>query len=310
MAESHPDVELVLRARTHDLGGGMVVGRALPQMGCRAVGPVVFLDHMGPSELPPGVGFDVRPHPHIGLATVTYLFDGEIMHRDSLGFVQAIRPGAVNVMVAGRGITHSERASDEGRRDGVHLHGIQLWIALPEKDEACEPSFVHHPEPSFPTVAGEGVWLRVLLGELLAGRSPAVISSLPLFVVAEFDEGGTLALPSTIDDVAVYVVSGSLAIGSGAPLTLDRGMLAVRAAERELPIRALERSRVVIVGGAHLDGRSPAARGDRSPRHLEWNFVSSSKERLEEAKRRWRHHEFPAIPGDDQERIPLPGDPE
>lgn len=298
------DLELLLKARTHDLGDGFIVGRALPQTGCRAVGPTVFLDHMGPNDVPPGKGFDVRPHPHIGLATVTYLFEGEIMHRDSLGFVQPIRPGAVNVMVAGRGIVHSERATEETRRDGARLHGIQLWIALPKEDEEMEPSFVHHPASGFPTLelgaeGGPRVSARVLLGEAWGASSPAVITSRPLFAVADLEAGATLEVPG-VEDVCVYVVSGAITVGDTA---VGPRELAVRAEGRATSVHAQEDSRIVFVGGPHLDGvRS------RNPRHLEWNFVSSSRERLDEAKRRWVRREFPTVPGDDQERIPLPGE--
>lgn len=302
-----PDLELLLHARRHDLGDGMVVGRALPQAACRAVGPVVFLDHMGPSELAPGKGFDVRPHPHIGLATFTYLFEGEIVHRDSLGFVQPIRPGAVNVMIAGRGIVHSERASDDTRRDGGRLHGIQLWIALPKVDEACAPSFVHHPDDRFETRTIGGARVRVLLGEAFGARSPVEVSSRPFFAVAELERGARLEAPVDVEDLAVYVVEGAIDASGARLAALD---LAVRTPGRALSIEAIEPSRIVLVGGAHLDGVSPSARGDRSPRLLEWNFVSSTREGLEDAKRRWVRREFPTIPGDDRERIPLPGEAE
>lgn len=300
-------LELTLHARRHDLGDGMVVARALPQAACRAVGPVVFLDHMGPSDLAAGKGFDVRPHPHVGLATFTYLFEGEIVHRDSLGYVQTIRPGAVNVMIAGGGIVHSERASDETRRDGGRLHGIQLWIALPRVDEACAPSFVHHPEERFETRELGGAAVRVLLGEAYGVRSPVEVSSRPFFAACELEPGARLEAPSDIDDLAVYVVEGAISAGSEPLGPLE---LAVRASGRPLVIEARERSRVVLVGGAHLDGVSPSERGDRSPRLLEWNFVSSTREGLEDAKRRWVRRAFPTIPGDDRERIPLPGEPE
>jgi len=305
MSVPHPDLELLFTAKTHDLGDGLVVGRALPQAGCRAVGPVVFLDHMGPSDIAAGKGFDVRPHPHIGLATVTYLFEGEIVHRDSLGFVQPIRPGAVNVMVAGKGIVHSERASDQTRREGGHLHGIQLWIALPTHDEECDPSFVHHASATLPsteitTPEGAVARVRVLLGEAWGVRSPAVVSSRPFFAIAELNRGARLEVPRAIDDVAIYLASGGITIDD---VAITPRQLAVRAEDRAMSFVATEPSRVVLVGGPHLEGvRS------RNPRHLEWNFVSSSKERLEDAKRRWVARAFPTIPGDDQERIPLPGE--
>ncbi|MFN7698562.1 MAG: pirin family protein [Deltaproteobacteria bacterium] len=306
-AHVSPDLELLLSARRHDLGHGMVVGRALPQAACRAVGPVVFLDHMGPSELRPGEGFDVRPHPHTGLATFTYLFEGEIVHRDSLGFVQTIRPGAVNVMIAGHGIVHSERATEDTRRDGGRLHGIQLWIALPKVDEACAPSFVHHPADRFETLVNVGARVRVLLGEAFGARSPVELSSRPFFAVCELERGARLETPLHVDDLAVYVVEGEIDASGARLATLDLG---VRAPGRSLLLAALEPSRLVLVGGAHLDGVSPSARGDRSPRQLEWNFVSSTREGLEDAKRRWVRREFPTIPGDDRERIPLPGERE
>ncbi len=301
-------IEQLLVARPRDVGD-MVVARALPQASCRGVGPVVFLDHMGPFDAPKGRGFDVKPHPHIGLATVTYLFEGEVVHRDSLGFVQPIEPGAVNLMIAGHGIVHSERASAAGRREGLRLHGIQLWVALPKEDEACEPSFAHHPAERFPTIVlgdagGPHARARVLLGEAWGRTSPVALSSRALFVVVELDAGASLE-PPKVDDVALYVVEGevTLGLGSAAPLSLVARSLAVREEGASPTLVAASSARVVLVGGAHLDGVRT-----RQPRLLDWNFVSSDRERLEAARERWIRREFPTIPGDSEERVPHPSE--
>ncbi len=293
-------LEALLQAPSHDLGG-FSVARALPQAKCRAVGPVVFLDHMGPAEIAPGVGFDVRPHPHIGLATVTYLFEGEIFHRDSLGVTQPIRPGAVNLMIAGRGITHSERAGDEFRAKGGRVHGVQLWVALELSREECEPSFVHFAEASMPTIEREGARIRVLLGEAYGARSPAQVSSRTLLVDVQLAPGATLVLPDSVQDVAFFVVDGAVTVDE---IVCARRALGVRAKGESLTVKAgAQGAHLVLVGGDYVDGQY-----DRHPRFMEWNFVASTRERIDEAKRRWVNREFPLVPGDENERIPLPGE--
>lgn len=299
---AHPALEALFHGRVHDLGGGFTVARALPQTGCRAVGPVVFLDHMGPAEIPPGRGFDVRPHPHIGLATVTYLFEGEIVHRDSLGVHQAIRPGAVNLMVAGRGITHSERAGDEFRRDGGRVHGVQLWVALQRADEQCEPSFVHHPSDTLPSARVDGASVRVLLGEAFGLRSPAQVSARTLLAEVRVEPGASFALPDSVQDVAFLVIEGAVSLDA---VVIEPRSLGVRAqGQRGVTLRAGgEGALVVLVGGDYLDGAY-----DRTPRLIEWNFVASSRALLDEARARWIARGFPTVPGDEHERIPFPGE--
>jgi redox-sensitive bicupin YhaK (pirin superfamily) len=266
-------VELVVTARPRDLGG-FFVGRVLPSAARRLVGPFIFFDHMTRHELAPGHGMDVRPHPHIGLATLTYLFEGEIVHRDSLGSVQPIRPGDVNWMAAGRGIAHSERTGDERRRSGGAVHGIQCWVAFPRADEEIEPRFEHHPHGAIPLVDRPGARLRVIAGSAYGARSPVGVRSPTFFVHAELDAGADLLMPDEHEERAAYVVDGH------APALF----------------RARKPSRLMLLGGAPLDG----------PRHIWWNFVSSSKDRIERAKQQWTDRAFPPIPGDDVEFIPLP----
>lgn len=299
---AHPALEALFHGRVHDLGGGFTVARLLPQMGCRAVGPVVFLDHMGPADIAPGRGFDVRPHPHIGLATVTYLFEGEIVHRDSLGVHRPIRPGAVNLMVAGHGITHSERAGDEFRRDGGRVHGVQLWVALQKEHEQCEPSFAHHPAETLPSAQLEGAAVRVLLGEAFGLRSPAQVSAQTLLAEARLEPGARLPLPDSVQDVAFLVIEGSVALDE---VVIEPRSLGVRAqGQRAVTLLAgSEGALVVLVGGDYLDGAY-----DRGPRLIEWNFVASSRALLDAARARWIAREFPTVPGDEVERIPYPGE--
>jgi redox-sensitive bicupin YhaK (pirin superfamily) len=288
-------IELVIEGRPRDLGG-FSVRRTLPSHLRRIVGPFVFVDHMGPVDFAPGDGIDVRPHPHIALATITYLFDGEIVHRDSLGSHQAIRPGDVNWMVAGRGVAHSERTSAEGRPRGGKLHGMQTWVALPRRDEEIEPRFEHHPRPTLPIVRRSGVELHVLAGTAYGARAPTSVLSPTLFVFARLEAGATLEIDGEHDERAVYVVDGAIAcdghsFGAGCLLVLRPGAGAL--------VSATTPSRLMLLGGAPLDG----------PRHIWWNFVSSSLERIEQAKRDWREGRFPRIPGDDVEFIPLPEEP-
>ncbi len=284
-------VALVIEARPRDLGG-FSVRRALPSGLRRTVGPFVFFDHMGPAEMPPGRGIDVRPHPHIALATVTYLFAGEMIHRDSLGSEQAIRPGDVNWMLAGRGIVHSERTGDEVRRRGGPLHGIQSWVGLPRADEESPPRFDHHPAATIPALARPGAKLHVVAGTAYGATSPAAVCSPTLYVAATLEAGATLALPDEHAERAVYVVEGELVAGER---RVTPGAMAVFR-PGAASVRALGPSRFVLIGGAPLDGE----------RHIWWNFVSSSTERIERAKTDWAEGRFGVVPGDEKEFIPLP----
>ena len=274
------DVELVMAARSSELPGGLHVLRALPQAKRRMVGPFVFLDQMGPAE---GPALAVLPHPHIGLSTVTYLFEGEAMHRDTLGSVQRISPGDVNWMTAGRGIAHSERGITGGR-----MHGIQIWVALPKVHEETEPTFVHHPGASLPTVQGDGAQLRVVAGSAFGARSPVKTHSELFYVVATLEAGGVVHLPADPEERAAYVVEGRA--GDFKP-----GDLAVFRKGADVLLRADGPATVLLFGGATMD----------SPRHIWWNFVSSSKERIEQAKEDWRQQRFGQIPGE-SELIALP----
>jgi redox-sensitive bicupin YhaK (pirin superfamily) len=285
-------VETVIDGRPRDLGG-FEVRRVLPSAARRMVGPFIFFDQMGAAIFAAGQGIDVRPHPHIGLATVTYLFDGEILHRDSLGSHQPIRPGDVNWMTAGRGIVHSERTPREQRQKGSPLHGLQLWVALPLEHEETEPSFRHYPGSTLPSRDCGGVLLSVLAGSAYGMTSPVEILSPLFYVIVVMPAGSELALPSEHEERALYVVDGAVHCGAeqanaGRMLIFARGAKAVLRSERS--------ARVVLVGGAPLEGK----------RYIDWNFVSSSKERLVQARQDWKESRFPKVPGDDVEFIPLP----
>jgi redox-sensitive bicupin YhaK (pirin superfamily) len=257
------------------------------------VGPFIFLDHFGPAVLTPPRALDVRPHPHIGLATVTYLLEGEVLHRDSLGSAQAIRPGAVNWMTAGRGIVHSERTPAGLRAAPSRLHGLQLWVALPRAHEEAEPSFRHHPADTLPTLREDGVRIRLLAGRAFGARAPVEALS-PLFLVeASVPDGAAVPLPGDSPDRGVYVVEGALTAGAA---RLEAGRLGVLRAGASPRLLAAGPSRVLLLGGEPLDER----------RHAWWNFVSSSRERIEEAKAAWAAGRFPKVPGDEAERTPLP----
>jgi redox-sensitive bicupin YhaK (pirin superfamily) len=278
----------VIEARRRGVDGISVL-RLLPTSRRRMVGPFVFFDHFGPVAFPPGAGMRVRPHPHINLATVTYLFEGEIVHRDSLGSQQPIRAGDVNWMTAGRGIVHSERSDGAA---GGRMHGIQLWVALPTADEETEPAFHHHPAATLPRLDGGGD-LRLIAGTAF-GRSSPVRTFSPLFYLdAALDDGATIALPEEHEERAAYVTGGRLLCGGEA---LEPGRLAVFDRGDRPALRAEGRTRLVLLGGAPLDGE----------RHVWWNFVSSRRERIEQAKRDWKEGRFPRVPGDEQEFIPLP----
>jgi redox-sensitive bicupin YhaK (pirin superfamily) len=284
----------VIETRIHppvrDLGDGFKVRRALPHAGKRSVGPFVFFDEMGPVELAPGKGLDVRPHPHIGLATVTYLFEGEILHRDSLGTVQAIRPGAVNWMAAGRGIVHSERTPESLRASGSSVWGVQTWIALPAAEEESQPSFSHH--EGLPMTQEGGVTVRVILGDLLGLSSPVPILSPTFYADVSIAATRRFAVPAQHEERGVHVVEGAVIIGGEA---IEAGELVVLEPGAEALVAARTNARILVFGGAPPDG----------PRYVWWNFVSSRKERIAQAAEDWKAGRFPRVPGE-TELIPLP----
>jgi redox-sensitive bicupin YhaK (pirin superfamily) len=285
-------IELVLAGRPRDLGG-LVVRRALPSPERQLIGPFIFFDHFGPIAFARGGGLDVRPHPHIGLATVTYLFEGEIVHRDSLGSHQRIQPGAVNWMLAGRGIVHSERSPDQERQGGARVHGIQSWVALPSDCEENEPAFEHHDAANIPRITRGGATLDVLAGTGFGLRSPVAVLSPLLYVHATLEPGSTLLVDEDHEERAIYVVEGEVVCDKR---TLASGTMAVFRPGAVVSIGAKVPARAMIVGGAKLEG----------DRHIFWNFVSSSKGRIERAKDDWKAERFPKVPGDEVERIPLP----
>jgi redox-sensitive bicupin YhaK (pirin superfamily) len=285
-------IALVIDPRPRDLGG-FSVRRVLPAAANRMVGPFIFLDHMGPAVMEKGAGVDVRPHPHIALATVTFLFEGELVHRDSIGTERVIHPGDVNWMLAGRGIAHSERSSPEQRASGVRLHGIQSWVALPTAREEDAPAFEHHPAATLPKLRRDGAELTVIAGTAYGARSPVGVLSPTLYVDARLEAGAQLAVDGTHPQRGVHVVDGWVQIGAR---RLGSGTMAVLRPGAEVVVTADRPARVMLVGGAPLDGE----------RHIWWNFVSSSAERIEQAKGDWRSGRFGTVTGDEKERIPLP----
>jgi len=287
-------LEATLVPSTRDLGDGFKVRRALPSIGRRMIGPFVFLDEMGPVTLAPGTGLDVRPHPHIGLATVTYLFDGEILHQDSLGVRQPIRPGDVNWMIAGRGIAHSERTPQALRAKGPTAWGLQSWLALPERDEERAPSFRHHASNELPRTSGSGVNVRVIAGEMFGLRSPVETLSPTFYVDVTLELGADLAVAPDYEERGAYIVDGSVTVDGQ---DFDRGRLLVFTRNTKVLLSAKSRARVMLLGGDTL-----------GPRHVWWNFVSSSRERIEQAKADWKAGRFDTVPGD-SEFIPLPEEP-
>jgi redox-sensitive bicupin YhaK (pirin superfamily) len=288
-------LDLVIEERRRDLGG-FEVGRVLPFAKRRMIGPFIFLDHMGPIDLPAGLprSADVRPHPHIGLATVTYLFDGEIMHRDSVGSEQAIRPGEVNWMTAGRGITHSERL-EKARRDGDALHGVQAWVALPEKDEEADPAFAHHGAADLPAHEEGGLWWRLIAGQAFGSKAKVTTHS-PLFYLHCALRAGTRApLPAEYRERAAYIVTGALDVDGR---TFDQGRMLVFTPGVAATITAIAPSIVMLLGGEPV-----------GERFIEWNFVASSTARIEQAKADWRAGRMKLPDLDNAEFVPLPGDP-
>jgi len=286
-------VELTIVGRARDLGG-FEVRRVLPFVKRRMVGPFIFLDQMGPAMFTDGRGIDVRPHPHIGLATVTYLFDGELMHRDSLGTEQEILPGDVNWMTAGSGIAHSERSSLMARSNGVRMFGLQSWVALPKRHEETAPSFVHIAKKDLPVVEGEGKRVRVIAGSLYGARSSAETFSDLFYGDALLEPGANLEVPAAWVERALYLVEGAIRIGEE---SFEPGQLLVLRPGAEIVVTAPNGAQLMLLGGEPMDG----------PRLIWWNFVSSSAERIEQAKADWQAERFVPVP-DDPERIPLPAE--
>ena len=287
-----PIAELI-RPRLNDIGGGFTVRRLLPSLPTQGVGPFVFFDHFGPITARPEDNFDVRPHPHIGLSTVTYLFEGAMLHRDNLGSVQRIEPGAINWMTAGRGIVHSERAPEDLRGTSYGIHGLQLWAALPKAFEETDPAFFHTPAAALPTWSQPGIRARVLIGTANGRESPVKTFSTTIYVDVAAEPESEFALPVDRDNErAVYSVDHPLLIDGGPvpPFTM-----ALLSRGTEATIVAPEGARYVVIGGEPLDGH----------RTVWWNFVASSKEKIERAKADWREQRFPKIPGE-HEWIPLP----
>ena len=288
-------LELVIDQRRRDLGG-FEVGRVLPFAPRRMVGPFIFFDHIGPVEFPRGIpkSVDVRPHPHIGLSTVTYLFDGEIMHRDSLGFEQPIHPAEVNWMTAGRGITHSERF-EKARAEGDSMHGIQAWVALPKELEETDPAFAHHPRGDLPEHEEGGTWRRLIAGEAFGAKARVKTHSPMFYLHCELQSGAKAELPSDYPERAAYIVTGSVEADGRA---FHAGQMLVFAARTPAKLTATTAATMMMLGGEPL-----------GPRFIEWNFVHSSKERIEQAKADWRAGRMKLPDLDDKEFVPLPPDP-
>lgn len=285
-------IQLSLTGQIKDLGHGFLVRRLLPATQRRSVGPFVFFDHFGPVTVEPGASHDVRPHPHIGLATVTYLFDGAIAHRDSLGCQQTIEPGAVNWMTAGRGIVHSERRP-EALRDQTYVnHGVQLWAALPQAHEETEPAFIHTPAAAIPELRVQDAVVRVLIGQAFGASSPVATFARTIYLDVQLAAGGTLDLPALAPELALYLVDGDVLVdGQG----LARHTLAVLAPGQTVRVEAVSSTRLMVLGGDALDG----------PRHMWWNFVSSRKDRIAQAAADWQAQRMGQIAGE-TEFIPLP----
>ncbi|HTG39107.1 pirin family protein [Sphingomonas sp.] len=277
---------------THDLGG-FKVHRTLPSRPRTMVGPFLFFDQMGPADMPPGAGIDVRPHPHINLATVTYLFRGAIGHRDSLGTDLVIEPGAVNLMTAGHGIVHSERSPGDERAKGPALFGIQTWLALPEKDEETDPAFQHVEKAALPVIEDRGVRARIIMGDLWGQSAPTTTYAQTIYADIMLDAGGAVPIEPAADERALYVADGDASIDG---MTLEPLILYVLRPGLLATLRSERGARVMLCGGEAFT----------SPRHVWWNFVSSRRERINEAKEAWKAGLFPRVPGDEKEWIPIP----
>jgi len=275
--------------------GAFDVRRTLPSAEAQTVGPFIFFDQMGPATLEGDTMLDVRPHPHIGLATLTWMLEGAIMHRDSLGYAQEIKPGEVNLMTAGHGIVHSERTPDALRGTKHDLFGVQCWLALPEEYQEIDPSFQHFDGAQIPIYERDGVRALLIMGAAWGLISPVKTLADTFFAEINLDDGAEFLMPDTIPERAVYVLRGTVSLGGA---EFPAGRMVVLQAEKSIKLRALGDAQFMLIGGAHLDG----------PRHLYWNFASTSQERIDEAKQAWRERRFPEVPGDDQEFIPLPGE--
>ena len=290
--DSQSAVMVTLEPKPRDLGDNFMVRRALPAAEKRMVGPFIFWDEFGPARFEAGKGLDVRPHPHINLATVTYLFEGEIFHRDTLGSAQAISPGDVNWMNAGRGIAHSERTREELRAGGSPIAGIQSWVALPEAHEESAPFFKHHAQGELPTLEEDGKRARVIAGSLWGKRSPVETHSEMFYADVQLDAGAALPLDAEYEERGLYLTQGEIEIAGD---RFARGRLLVFRPGDAITIKALAPARFMLLGGANL-----------GPRHIWWNFVSSRKERIEQAKQDWKAGRFGTVSGDEKEYIPLP----
>ncbi|MGD9814579.1 MAG: pirin family protein [Hyphomonadaceae bacterium] len=290
--DGHGAVMITLEPKPRDLGDHFMVRRALPAIEKRMVGPFIFWDEFGPAHFPAGKGLDVRPHPHINLATVTYLFEGEIFHRDTLGSAQAINPGDVNWMNAGRGIAHSERTRAKLRATGSPIAGIQSWVALPEAHEESAPFFKHHAQRELPVLDEGGARARVIAGSLWGKASPVQTYSEMFYADVQLDAGASVPLDATYEERGLYLTHGEIEIAGD---RFERGRLLIFRPGDAITVKALTPARFMLLGGANL-----------GPRHIWWNFVSSRKERIEQAKEDWRAGRFGAVPGDETEFIPLP----
>jgi redox-sensitive bicupin YhaK (pirin superfamily) len=286
-------ISQILAGHQKDLGGGFLVRRLLPAAQQRSVGPFIFFDHFGPAQETPGANHDVRPHPHIGLATVTYLFEGAMMHRDSLGTSQLVEPGAINWMTSGRGIVHSERKPDHLRGQSYVNHGLQLWTALPLAHEEADPSFSHTPADAIPECSVGDARVRVLVGEAFGVRSPVPALSPTVYLDVWLPAGGHVELPALAAETALYGVDQPVEVDG---MELPARVMAVLAPGQATTVFAPAGARLVLVGGAPLD----------APRHMWWNFVSSRKERILQASEDWQAMRMGTVPGDDHEFIPLP----
>lgn len=292
-ASENPDaVELTIVPRARDIGG-FEVRRALPSAKRQMVGPFIFWDQMGPASFPVGEGINVRPHPHIGLATLTYLFDGEMYHRDSLGTAQSILPGEVNLMTAGKGIVHSERMDDAIKAMGPHLFGIQSWIALPKASEEIAPNFEHRTQEALPILEAEGKAVRVIAGSLWGATSPVTTFSDMIYADVALETGAKLPIPAEHEERAIYVSEGTIVVAGD---RFECGQLLVLHPGDPVTVEAASQARIQVLGGEPMDG----------PRYIWWNFVHSSKDRIEAAKADWKAGKFDVVPGDSEEFIPLP----
>ena len=287
-----PSIETIITPVTHDLGA-FKVRRSLPSRGRTMVGPFIFVDQFGPARLAPGEGMDVRPHPHINLATVTYLFDGAIDHRDSLGTFQRIEPSAINLMTAGKGIVHSERSPAGTRAAGPGFYGMQTWLALPDGKEEVDPAFEHVRAGTLPVIEGDGVRATVLMGDLWGMTAPTTCHSPTIYADLELHAGATVMIDAEADERAIVVTEGDASL-DGDPIALFD--LVILAPGHRATLTATSPARAMLLGGGAFT----------TPRHVFWNFVSSSRDRINQAKDDWRAGNFPLVPGDEVEKIPLP----